>query len=403
MISTQDPDKYNVDRIKQENINPLNSIFGLWKDPNNTPQNITSKIVNSKLQITTGDRNWTSEDIVNALNYKDANNDNFINKFTNDGGAQGVIDAKVKGAANTPNYTERNKKQDSADLIAWFEEDPNRFDDLVPRGVDGLNGDIGLKKAIRRNPNISIATINSMFSDDVDLFKKIQELDIAGGENGGADGVINSEDIKGLKGTALTNFNKNWNIVANAILDSEDENFSKEVSYPIVAEYYADFKSQSYNKSYQEQWKKSNPTQVTNALSADQKRYYDAQAKIEDQNLARAKENRIRGEKQQATIDEQNTVYSIENEFSAGETTIGTGSRYAVKAEDGWDFYEDDKLIKNISLDSPDILDEITKHVTNTAGKHGTFLIGVSEKDFTKDGVTTTYVYAGNGKWSPKK
>tara|TARA_E500000318_G_C3496799_1_gene186748 strand:- start:120 stop:887 length:768 start_codon:yes stop_codon:yes gene_type:complete len=120
---------------------------------------------------------------------------------------------------------------------------------------------------------------------------------------------------------------------------------------------------------------------------------------------------------QQTQADAQNIVYSIENEFSAGETTIGTGSRYAQKSEDttevidgvemvvpgGWSLYENDKLIKNIPLNSADILDEITKHITDTAGKYGTFQIGVSEKEITKDGVTTKYVYAGNGKWSPKK
>ena len=109
-------------------------------------------------------------------------------------------------------------------------------------------------------------------------------------------------------------------------------------------------------------------------------------------------------EKQQTKIDNQNTVYSIEKEFSDGETTIGPGSRYAQKDKDGlhWNLYEDEVLIKQIGI-GESVLDEITKHVTDTAGKYGTFQIGVSEKEITKDGVTTKYVYTGNGKWSPKK
>ena len=114
----------------------------------------------------------------------------------------------------------------------------------------------------------------------------------------------------------------------------------------------------------------------------------------------------------------QNTVYSIENEFSAGETTIGTGSRYVQKSEEttvenddgttttipaSWTFFVNGKVEKTIKTNDPDVLDEITKHITDTAGKYGTFKIGVSEKEITKDGVTTTYVYAGYGKWSLKK
>jgi hypothetical protein len=123
-------------------------------------------------------------------------------------------------------------------------------------------------------------------------------------------------------------------------------------------------------------------------------------------------------EELQKKTDAQNIVYSIENEFSAGETTIGKGSRYAQKSEEttfenddgttttipaGWTLFVNGKVEKTIPTDSPDILDEITKHVTDTAGKYGTFKIGLSEKEITKDGVTTTYVYAGNGRWNLKK
>ena len=134
--------------------------------------------------------------------------------------------------------------------------------------------------------------------------------------------------------------------------------------------------------------------------------------------LANAKFLADQQEKQQTQTDVQNTVYSIENEFSAGETTIGTGSRYVQKSEEttvenddgttttipaSWTFFVNGKVEKTIKTNDPDVLDEITKHITDTAGKYGTFKIGVSEKEITKDGVTTTYVYAGYGKWSLKK
>ena len=296
MISTQDPDKWNESRIDKNNIDPLNSIFGLWKDPNNTPKGITAKIVNGKLQVTTsgystrtrtsvgfvegseneegmpeidydseteweekvGDaRTFTSEDIVGALNYENAENDSYLIDSVNSGATQGEVAGKVKGAEKGVAYGDRNNQQDATDLTAWFKEDPKRFDDIVGRGVNGLTGDEGFKKAIRVNPNISLDIINTMFTDDVDLRTKIAELDVAGGEDGG-DGVIDSEDLEGLTGSALKNFNKNWDMVESALTDSEDPNFSEKVSFPLIAEYYANFKKQNYDDSYTTTWEQNN-------------------------------------------------------------------------------------------------------------------------------------------------
>tara|TARA_R110002012_G_scaffold94946_1_gene229770 strand:- start:3138 stop:4979 length:1842 start_codon:yes stop_codon:yes gene_type:complete len=308
MISTQDPDKWNESRIKSGNIDPLMSIFGLWKDPNNTPKGITAKIVNGKLQVTTsgystgirkvrlkdpentfltdddlldeeeykfGDaRTFTSEDIVGALNYENAENDNHIISLVNNGATQGEVDGKVKGAAKDAAYGDRNNQQDATDIAAWFKEDPKRFDDVVGRGINGLNGDEGFKKAIRVNPNISLDIINTMFTDDVGLRTKIAELDVAGGEEGG-DGVIDSEDLEGLSKSALQNFNKNWDMVESALTDSEDPNFSEKVSFPLIAEYYANFKKQNYDDSYATTWEKNNPTLVKDYKAT--KNYYDAE------------------------------------------------------------------------------------------------------------------------------
>jgi len=104
-------------------------------------------------------------------------------------------------------------------------------------------------------------------------------------------------------------------------------------------------------------------------------------------------------------------VYSIENEFSAGETTIGTGSRYVQKSEakeaytddDGkehgaveasWTFFVDGKVEKTMPIGKEDILDEITKHITDTSGKHRSF-----EK---YKSIENGHMYVGNGEWLPQ-
>jgi hypothetical protein len=209
--------------------------------------------------------------------------------------------------------------------------------------------------------------------------------------------------------------NSVFNTNGGGIDDKEWQNFTNAIVDP----------KNEFWKGDEEAWKKESTRiateQLTNGIENKWKANPDnkqlGKPLTPSERLANAKFLAGQQEKQQTKIDNQNTVYSIEKEFSDGETTIGTGSRFARKIEDsvemvdgvektvkgGWALYEDDKLIKNIGLDSPDILDEITKHVTDTAGKYGTFQVGVSEKEITKDGVTTKYVYAGNGRWSPKK
>ena len=157
---------------------------------------------------------------------------------------------------------------------------------------------------------------------------------------------------------------------------------------------------------------------VTARDNKEGKLTFDQNIKLRNQQLDEQTRLDKLNKEQQVEVDTQNTVYSIENEFSAGETTIGPGSRYAQKSEEttvenddgttttipaSWTFFVNGKVEKTIKTNDPDVLDEITKHITDTAGKYGTFQVGVSEKEITKDGVTTKYVYAGNGRWSPKK
>tara|TARA_R110002012_G_scaffold111998_1_gene257368 strand:- start:1768 stop:3672 length:1905 start_codon:yes stop_codon:yes gene_type:complete len=149
----------------------------------------------------------------------------------------------------------------------------------------------------------------------------------------------------------------------------------------------------------QARWKADNPqtTQLT----------FDQQIKLRNQQLDEQTRLDKLNKERQTGIDAQNTVYSIENEFSAGETTIGTGSRYAQKSEEttienddgttttvpaGWTLFVDGKVEKTIDFGAEDALDEITKHVTNTAGKYGTYELG---------SIKSGHMYIGEGNWVP--
>ena len=93
----------------------------------------------------------------------------------------------------------------------------------------------------------------------------------------------------------------------------------------------------------------------------------------------------------QEQVEEKNTVYTIENEFNRGDKRVGSKNRYAVvkEARDAytdnegnefpakekhWVLYDNDKIIDEVSFDSEESLDEITKHVMvdSPAGKHRT-------------------------------
>ena len=171
-----------------------------------------------------------------------------------------------------------------------------------------------------------------------------------------------------------------------------------------------------YKNAIDTRYGEMNPeVQQTPGMSADEARLAAAQAKIRDQNLAWTKINIQEKEKQQAEIDTQNTVYSIEQEFSRGDEEIGSGDRRAVFVPaveativDGnevpaqkafWSLEANGEVKGTTPFGGAEALDEITKFVTKTGGKYGTFEIGKSTRDVTKDGVTTKYVYVGQGRW----
>ena len=52
-------------------------------------------------------------------------------------------------------------------------------------------------------------------------------------------------------------------LITNAILDPKDENFSKELSYEMLAEYHVGLRKQNYEDSYKAQWEADNPEKKT--------------------------------------------------------------------------------------------------------------------------------------------
>lgn len=489
MISTQDPDQWNTALIEDDLEGSLLSIFDLWKDPNKTPEGISAKIVNGKLEITTPgysteerlkegfvrpttreeyaaavsqegntmglyddimkkgktqsdedfkkevdnwvamrtekyqkptSRTFNSDDISKALNQKNKANDSFILKGINDVTALGATNGGAESAKEKNTYyNDITKEQDIADITAYLSQNPGAFRDMVVRGMEGVSGDVGMKTALLSSGILTTDIIKSMYKttnieelggwsqySDEEFHRLnafVSKLDT------NTDGNIDNSDAEGLEGNDLKAFKKNWDIVLETITNPDSDHFNEKKSHRILAEYYTNFKEQAYNNSYNAAYKQKNPTAVTNALTVDQKRYYDVVAGQETRALNLSKENRIRQEKQQTQTDEQNTVYSIENEFSAGETTIGKGSRYAQKSEEttvenddgttttipaGWTLFVDGKVEKTIKTDDPDILDEITKHVTDTAGKYKTYETGKSIKN--------GHLYVGGGNWAPQ-
>ena len=433
MIAFQDPSNYNDPLIKGGDIDAFNSIATAFSDPTAAAEmvkngNMRGGFENGEYTIFTkgytkvrghvekvgdtydpeakitpptdeileeyGDeKGFTGSDMVKALPYKNAGNDKNFLAYQAPAVDAGKLDGKnsaVNRYRDNPNA--RNTEiAEALDLIKTDED----YHDMKSRRLEGMNMNASFEQALGGMAAIPIEVLKNMFLDGdgntvTDMATYFAELD----QKGNKDGKINSADFP-EEGDALKTFMNNIETVKEEILNN------KEIGAPMMAEYFADMKIKSYNDNYDANTPKVVTKQKTPAQILAEQKFYTSQRK-----------------EQQAKTDVQNTVYSIENEFSVGETTIGTGSRYAQKSEEttvenddgttttipaGWTLFVDGKVEKTIKTDDPDVLDEITKHVTDTAGKYGTFKIGVSEKDFTKDGVTTTYVYAGNGKWSPKK
>jgi hypothetical protein len=134
------------------------------------------------------------------------------------------------------------------------------------------------------------------------------------------------------------------------------------------------------------------------------------QIKIRAQNLKEQEYLLKQQKEQQKQTDVQNTVYSIEKELSRGDREVGSGNRRAVLVdateaytdnegndipaqEAYWSLEVDGKPTGMTPYGGPEELDEITKFVTETAGKYGTYKLG---------SIKSGHMYVGNGEWLPR-
>ena len=430
MMAFQDPSSYNDPLIKGEDIDAFNSIATAFSDPAAAAEmfkngGLRGEFVNGEYTIFTkgystgkrlaGDagfiegseneegmpeidydseteeeykyvdeKGFTGSDMVKALPYKNPASDIAVGEFLKKAPGAG----KEDGASSADNRYRDNpnaRNTEIAEALDFIKTDED-YHDMKSRRLEGTGMAPSFDQALGGMAAIPIEVLKNMFLDAggnpvTDMATYFTELD----KKGNKDDEINSGDFP-EDGDALKTFMNNIETVKEEILNN------KEIGAPIMAEYFADMKIKAYNDSYDRNTPKVVTKQKTAAQILNEQKFKSSQQ-----------------EKQQALLDEQNTVYSIENEFSAGETTIGTGSRYAQKSEEttvennngttttipaGWTLFVDGKVEKSIKTDDPDILDEITKHVTDTSGKHRSF-----EK---YKSIENGHMYTGSGKWEPR-
>jgi len=292
------------------------------------------------------------------------------------------------------------------------------FENLINKGVDenitDKNTFLDIAHYHSSNTTGSLASVLNNVEYDGDGVPQIKETEMSGLLVGALQGLGNKNqfDVSGDGVFDEKDYatQENYAMLVKKVLSGDDLQLGKSL---LKAHY------KNATNAQIEKFKSLEPAPVTDALTVDQKRYYDVINARNRTALDNAKFLSQQKVKEEEKVDTQNTVYSIESEFSAGQSTIGKGSRYVQKTEStpetvvdgetipaqeaGWTFYKDGKVVKTMLTSEADILDEITKHVTDTSGKYESFTIG--ETKVVKTGTpvrNTTYEYKGNGKWELK-
>ena len=282
------------------------------------------------------------------------------------------------------------------------------FENLINKGVDenitDKNTFLDIAHYHSSNTTGSLASVLNNVEYNEDGVPQIKETEMSGLLVGALQGLGNKDqfDVSGDGVFDEKDYatQENYAMLVKKVLSGDDLQLGKSL---LKAHY------KNATNAQIEKFKGLEPAPVTDALTVDQKRYYDVINARNRTALDNAKFLSQQKVKEEEKVDTQNTVYSIESEFSAGQSTIGKGSRYAQKTEStpeqeaGWTFYKDGKVVKTMLTSEADILDEITKHVTDTSGKYESFTIG--ETKVVKTGTpirNTTYEYKGNGKWELK-
>jgi hypothetical protein len=293
------------------------------------------------------------------------------------------------------------------------------FENLINKGVDenitDKNTFLDIAHYHSSNTTGSLASVLNNVEYNEDGVPQIKETEMSGLLVGALQGLGNKDqfDVSGDGVFDEKDYatQENYAMLVKKVLSGDDLQLGKSL---LKAHY------KNATNAQIEKFKGLEPAPVTDALTVDQKRYYDVVNARNRTALDNAKFLSQQKEKEEEKVDTQNTVYSIESEFSAGQSTIGKGSRYVQKTEAtpetvingetipaqeaGWTFYKDGKVVKTMLINEADILDEITKHVTDTSGKYESFKIG--ETKVVKTGTpvrNVTYKYKGNGKWEKLK
>ena len=286
MIAFQDPSSYNEPNIKGEDIDAFNSIATAFSDPDASAEmfkngSIRGGFVNGEYTIFTKDystgtrkvrlkdpestfltdddlldeeeykygdeRGFTGSDMVNALPYKNLQNDQNTANFLKPAPEAGKTDA-INGVANkylnedgTSNLDARNAEiAEFFDLVKTDED----YYDMQARRMEGTGMAPSFDQALGGMAAIPISVLNNMFLDAqgnpvTDMATYFSELD----KKGNKDGKINSGDFP-EDGDALKTFMNNIEITKEEILKN------KEIGLPLMAEYFADMKIKAYNDNY---------------------------------------------------------------------------------------------------------------------------------------------------------
>jgi hypothetical protein len=284
MLATQDPESWNLNSVKGDNIDALRSVLD-WKSINENP-NVTAEWVDGRLTTVTkgysagtrrvkgpedsvlgmtreeyqiGEaRSFNSSDVVKALRKKNPANDAMVSSDQAPWSTLGDTDGKNGAPRHFENQHAIDAETANFESLVKTDED---YYDIASRRMEGINA-ASFEQALGGNADIPISILANMFIDDngnpiTGLAEQIAALDISG------DGIINYKD-EPKDSEALAKFKENIKLTRETILENKD------IGLPIMADYYTKLKVTAYNENYDKQEKarnKRNATSKTKGLT----------------------------------------------------------------------------------------------------------------------------------------
>ena len=233
----------------------------------------TENVPGTERTVTWGDPvSMTYSEILDAYPIKDFTADtNYIESLNNSYKA-----GKQDGLKNNPvrNY----HGDDNRALFLESIDSKDAFRNFATRRIENLN-EASFKEALLDDINIPISILDNMFIDmdgeRVNIGLALDMLDIAGGADGGPDGIINAFDLTQaalLSEEGLKNFEANMDILIDVITNVDNEAFDLNTSKELLADYYMSFDEQKYEQGYE------------NAIKSKQKSNKDGIYDVNDAN-----------------------------------------------------------------------------------------------------------------------